>query len=153
MKKQGGHIITEETVTSFTKEKAGGQCRPRKWIIMGWDISGKKRVFLFTGNRTEEQNKQCRWSLFFFSLVKLDKMKATLRKTNKVLNRRGSEANLWRWKWKIFLWSINKLEKGQTNLLEQMNKECTVNSQKIIWTDNKTYENIYHVKICQGHTN
>lgn len=152
MKKQGGHIITEETVTSFTKEKAGGQCRPRKWIIMGWDISGKKRVYLLeTGLKSKINNADEAFS--FSHLWNLIKWKQHWEKQKKVLNRRGSEANLWRWKWKIFLWSINKLEKGQTNLLEQMNKEYTVNSQKIIWTDNKTYENIYHVKICQGHTN
>ena len=42
--KQGGHIIVEETVTSFTKEKQEVKRITRKWVIMGLEISGKKRV-------------------------------------------------------------------------------------------------------------
>lgn len=49
MKKQG-HIIVEETVTSFTKEKQEVKSIPRKWIVMDLENSGKKRVFIFSQN-------------------------------------------------------------------------------------------------------
>lgn len=35
MKKQGGHIIVEETVTSFTKEETGGQKHTKKMDFNG----------------------------------------------------------------------------------------------------------------------
>lgn len=38
-KKQGGHIIVEETVTSFTKEKTGGQKYTKKM-----DCNGLRKV-------------------------------------------------------------------------------------------------------------
>ena len=57
--KQGGHIIVEETVTSFTKEKQGVKSITRKWVIMGLEISGKKRVrksvFIVSENSSGEQ--------------------------------------------------------------------------------------------------
>lgn len=57
--KQGGHIIVEETVTSFTKEKQEVKSITRKWVIMGLEISGKKRVrkgvFIVSENSSGEQ--------------------------------------------------------------------------------------------------
>ena len=57
--KQGGHIIVEETVTSFTKEKQEVKSITRKWVIMGLEISGKKRVrkgvFIVGENSSGEQ--------------------------------------------------------------------------------------------------
>ena len=57
--KQGGHIIVEETVTSFTKEKQEVKSITRKWVIMGLEISGKKRVrksvFIVRENTSGEQ--------------------------------------------------------------------------------------------------
>lgn len=57
--KQGGHIIVEETVTSFTKEKQKVKSITRKWVIMGLEISGKKRVrksvFIVSENTSGEQ--------------------------------------------------------------------------------------------------
>lgn len=57
--KQGGHIIVEETVTSFTKEKQVVKSITRKWVIMGLEISGKKRVrksvFIVSENTSGEQ--------------------------------------------------------------------------------------------------
>lgn len=57
--KQGGHIIVEETVTSFTKEKQKVKSITRKWVIMGLEISGKKgvrkSVFIVSENTSGEQ--------------------------------------------------------------------------------------------------
>lgn len=55
MKKQEGDIIVEETVTSFTKKKQEVKSLQWKWIIMGLEISGKKRVFILSQNTTGEQ--------------------------------------------------------------------------------------------------
>ena len=64
MKKQGGHIIVEETVTSFTKETQEVKSIPRKWVTIDLEISDKKRVrkcvFIFSQNTTGEKNKQYR---------------------------------------------------------------------------------------------
>lgn len=57
--KQGGHIIVEETVTSYTKEKQKVKSITRKWVIMGLEISGKKgvrkSVFIVSENTSGEQ--------------------------------------------------------------------------------------------------
>ena len=57
--KQGGHITVEETVTSFTKEKQEVKSITRKWVIMGLEISDKKRVrksvFIVSENTSGEQ--------------------------------------------------------------------------------------------------
>ena len=66
--KQGGHIIVEETVTSFTKEKQEVKSITRKWVIMGLEISDKKRVrksvFIVSETLVENKNKQYRGGLF-----------------------------------------------------------------------------------------
>lgn len=59
MIKQGGHVIVVEAVTTFTKEKVGGQRRARKWILMELR-NFRKEKNLFTQNTTAGQNKQCR---------------------------------------------------------------------------------------------
>ena len=57
--KQGGHIIVEETVTSFTKEKQEVKSITRKWVIMCLEISDKirvrKSVFIVSENTSGEQ--------------------------------------------------------------------------------------------------
>ena len=122
---------------------------PRKWTVMGLENSGKKRVFIFSQNTIGVQNKQYRWDLLCFLFVKLDKNEALRKKTS---NKKWSEANLWRWKWMV-LWLI-KIYQRRVNKYIGKN-EYGVYSQ---FTGNnmncqQKYENIYQLKIYQGHEN